>query len=297
MSSLFSPFDPAALRARAEAAIAGALAADAVTPARLQAGMRYASEGGKRLRALLVYAAGMAAGAELQHLDAPAVAVELIHAYSLVHDDLPAMDNDDLRRGRATVHKAFDEALAILAGDALQTRAFEILTHEQFPAPSVQARLAWVRVLAAATGGMGMTGGQALDLEAEHQELRLAELQHLHRLKTGALIAAALAMGLAAGKADTHLQGCVTRFGEALGLAYQIQDDILDVEGTAASLGKTPGKDQAAMKSTYVQLLGLTEAKRSAEAQFSLAAAALDGLGAEAFGLKLLLSRIAQRSA
>ena len=284
-------------QARFAAALDRALPAASVHPARLHEAMRYAAEGGKRLRALLVYAAGLAAGAQLDHLDAPAVAVELIHAYSLVHDDLPAMDDDDLRRGRATVHKAYDEALAILAGDGLHTLAFEILTQTQFAAPGAGTRLAWVQALASGTGSRGMTGGQVLDLESEGKRLALAELQTLHRLKTGALIESAVQMGLAAGSADMATQAALRQYARALGLGYQIQDDVLDVEGSAASLGKTPGKDDAAEKSTYVRLLGIAGAKASAAEQFQFAQEAIAGLGEPASLLRDLLTRVAQRSA
>lgn len=285
----------AAHRARLHAALDAALPPADTHPARLHSAMRYASEGGKRLRALLVYAAGTAADAAPEMLDAPALAVELIHAYSLIHDDLPAMDDDDLRRGRATVHKAFDEATAILAGDALQTIAFEVLVDTRLAAPNDRARLQWVRALAAGTGSLGMTGGQAIDLESEQHQLSLPQLEQLHRLKTGALISASLRMGLIAGSASATLAHAVEIYGAAIGLAYQIQDDVLDVEGTSQTLGKTPGKDALAKKSTYVSLLGLGAAQRRTQALLDSALLALVGFGSNAQPLRDLVETIRRR--
>lgn len=256
--------------------------------------MRYACEGGKRLRALLVYAAGEAGAVSAEMLDAPATAVELIHAFSLVHDDLPAMDDDDLRRGRPTLHKAFDEATAILAGDALQTLAFETLASSGAQVGDA-VRLRWLRALAASTGSRGMTGGQAVDLESEHRRLSLGELESLHQLKTGALITASLRMGLAAAVVRLTQQQAIERYATALGLAYQIQDDVLDVDGTAESLGKTPGKDALAEKSTYVSLLGLESSRLKAQLLFDEAEQALAGFGDEATALRELLGKIRRR--
>ena len=283
-------------RTRFSAALERALPPASAHPARLHSAMRYAAEGGKRLRALLVYAAGEAASAAPEALDAPAVAVELIHAYSLVHDDLPAMDDDALRRGRPTVHKAYDEATAILAGDGLHTLAFEVLMDEAFAPAEAAVRLNWARALAMGTGSRGMTGGQAVDLESEGQQLSLSALQSLHRLKTGALIVAAVRMGLSAGEADAASWQAVDDYAHALGLAYQIQDDVLDVEGSAESLGKTPGKDGLAEKSTYVRLMGLAAAKASAAQLFAQAQASLLPLGARGDFLNLLLQKIQTRS-
>lgn len=287
-------FDEHAL-ARFHAALDAALPPARSLPPRLHSAMRYAAQGGKRLRALLVYAAGRAAGADWQVLDAPAVAVELIHAYSLVHDDLPAMDDDALRRGRPTVHVAFDEATAILAGDGLQTLAFAVLADAECASPELA--LTWVRQLAAATGSEGMTGGQALDLEAEGTALTLDQLRQLHQLKTGALITASVLMGLAAGPKAGEYLGRLRGYADAIGLAFQIQDDVLDVEGSAASLGKTPGKDAASEKSTYVRLLGLAAAKGQAAGLFDQAQEALVGLGPDAAALHYLLNKIRHRSA
>lgn len=214
--------------------------------------------GGKRMRPLLVYATGALFDADEDSLDTPAVAVELIHAYSLVHDDLPAMDDDALRRGQPTVHIAFDEATAILAGDALQTRAFELLA-----AASVSAdlRVGWLQSLASAAGAAGMCGGQALDIDATGQLQSLSDLERMHALKTGALIRAAVRMGALTGGAAHADQQRLDAFADALGLAFQVRDDILDVESSSAQLGKTAGKDAAQSKSTYPALLGMEGAK------------------------------------
>jgi farnesyl diphosphate synthase len=244
---------------RVEARLEAALPPPDQSPQALHQAMRHAVlAGGKRLRPLLVYAAGEALGADEDLLDAPAAAVELVHAFSLVHDDLPAMDDDDLRRGRPTVHIAFDEATAILAGDALQTLAFSVLA--EAPAEAT-LRVAWLQTLAAATGARGMCGGQALDMAATGGQLTLAELERLHALKTGALIRAAVRMGALAGGADDKTLAGLDDYASALGLAFQIRDDILDVEGDSTQLGKTAGKDQSQAKSTYPALLGMARSK------------------------------------
>ncbi len=220
---------------------------------RLASAMRHAVlGGGKRLRPLLTYAAGHALGASDESLDAAAAAVELTHAFSLVHDDLPAMDNDALRRGQPTVHVAFDEATAILTGDALQALAFGLLARAQLPA---LMRIALIGELAEATGASGMCAGQSQDMEATGKTLDLSSLQQMQALKTGALIRAAVRMGaICAGAGDID---DLDEYADALGLAFQIRDDLLDVEGTAAQLGKTAGKDGAQGKSTYPSVLGL----------------------------------------
>ncbi|MBS0192917.1 MAG: polyprenyl synthetase family protein [Proteobacteria bacterium] len=224
-------------------------------PQRLHAAMRHAVLGeGKRIRPQLVYAAGVACGAREDALDAPAVAVELVHAYSLIHDDLPAMDDDSLRRGRPTVHVAFDEATAILAGDALQALAFEVLTGAGGDA---DLRIELVATLACASGTAGMCGGQALDIAATGRIQSLHELERMHVLKTGALFRAAVRMGALCAHADATTLQRLDDFAQAFGLAFQIRDDILDVEGDPAQLGKTAGKDAAQSKSTYPALLGL----------------------------------------
>ncbi|WP_146909074.1 farnesyl diphosphate synthase [Arenimonas daejeonensis] len=244
---------------RVEACLESALPAADQSPQALHQAMRHAVlAGGKRLRPMLAYATGEALGAEESLLDAPATAVELVHAFSLVHDDLPAMDDDALRRGRPTVHVAFDEATAILAGDALQTLAFSVLAES--PAAAT-LRVAWLQTLAEATGTRGMCGGQALDMAATGAQLALAELERLHALKTGALIRAAVRMGALAGDADAETLARLDDYASALGLAFQIRDDILDVEGDSAQLGKTAGKDQSQAKSTYPALLGMARSK------------------------------------
>ncbi len=244
---------------RVEAALEAALPAPDLAPQRLHAAMRHAVlGGGKRMRPLLVYAAGTLTGADEATLDAPAAAVELIHAYSLVHDDLPAMDDDAMRRGRPTVHVAFDEATAILAGDALQTRAFEVLA-DAHAEPAL--RVAWLQTLAQASGVTGMCGGQALDIDATGQQQSLSALQRMHALKTGALIRASVRLGALAGGADADTLQRLDRFADALGLAFQVRDDILDVEASSETLGKTAGKDAAQDKSTYPALLGMDGAK------------------------------------
>jgi farnesyl diphosphate synthase len=244
---------------RTEDALQRSLPDPAQAPQRLHAAMRHAVlGGGKRMRPLLVYASGSLFAADPALLDAPAAAVELIHAYSLVHDDLPAMDDDDLRRGRPTVHIAFDEATAILAGDALQSRAFELLASA--PA-SGELRLAWLQSLSSAAGAAGMCGGQALDIDATGQQQSLPALQTMHALKTGALIRTAIRMGAQAGTSDTAQLQRLDEFAAALGLAFQVRDDILDVESSSEQLGKTAGKDAAQHKSTFPALLGMDGAK------------------------------------
>jgi farnesyl diphosphate synthase len=232
--------------------------------------MRYAVLGaGKRIRPALTYGAGLAIGLELKALNAPACALELIHAYSLVHDDLPAMDNDDLRRGRPTCHRAFDEATAILAGDALQTLAFQVLACDDTVPGGPQARIAMIDTLARASGSRGMAGGQSMDLaaSASGRDLNLATLENIHIHKTGALIRACVRMAtLAVPELSAETANRLDRYAKCLGLAFQIRDDILDVEGETAVIGKTRGKDQAQEKATYPALLGLAEAREKAEA-------------------------------
>ena len=265
-------------------------------PARLHEAMRYSTAGGKHLRPLLVYAAGEVLGVAPTVLDAPAAAVELIHAYSLVHDDLPAMDDDDLRRGRPTTHKQFDEATAILVGDALQTLAFFVLSHHHDTALEPAQRLKMIEVLADAAGSRGMVGGQATDLQAEGKNLNLAELEALHIHKTGALIRACLRLACYA-KAPldaAHLEA-LDRYGKCIGLAFQIQDDVLDVESNSASLGKTAGKDEAHHKSTYPSVMGLPAAKARATELFDIARAAINVFGAQAQPLIWLANHIQGR--
>lgn len=245
---------------RVEATLERELPLAAQHPQRLHAAMRHGMlGGGKRIRPLLVYAAGAAFGVEEPRLDAPAAAVEMIHGYSLVHDDLPAMDDDALRRGRPTVHAAFDEATAVLAGDALQAAAFSLLA----AAPAdPELRVEWLRILAGAAGAAGMCGGQALDMDSTGSEQSLADLQTMHHLKTGALIRASVRMGACAGTMDTATLQRLDVFATALGLAFQVRDDILDIESSSETLGKTAGKDVAQAKSTYPALLGMQGAKQ-----------------------------------
>ncbi|MDD9856752.1 MAG: polyprenyl synthetase family protein [Gammaproteobacteria bacterium] len=257
-------------RERTERALAARLPGSAAIPARLGDAMRYVClGGGKRFRAMLVYACGETAGAAPGQLDAPAAAVEMMHAYSLAHDDLPAMDDDDLRRGRPTCHIAFDEATAILAGDALQTLAFETLSADPALSVSAARRLRMIETLAAAGGARGMAGGQALDMQATGAgpSPDVAHLARIHRLKTGALIRAAARLGgLAAERADDALFGQLDHYAASVGLAFQITDDILDVEAGpgGGALGKHGGADQRMHKATYAGLLGVEKAKMEA---------------------------------
>lgn len=283
-------------RERADAAIAAALDRGATPNTRLQAAMRHAALlGGKRMRPLLVYATGALFDADEVQLDAPATAVELVHAYSLVHDDLPAMDDDALRRGQPTVHVAFDEATAILAGDALHTLAFAVVAD----APTgLEARLAMVRELAEASGALGMCGGQAFDIEATGRggSIALADLERLHAMKTGALLRAAVRFGAITGGADDAARATLDRFANALGLAFQVRDDLLDIEGDSATLGKTAGKDAASDKATFPALLGL-EASRARLAELSDAMdAALAGFGDRAAPLRALAHQVVHRT-
>ena len=283
-------------RERVEAALEDRLPAeDELRPAPLGAAMRYAVLGsGKRLRPVLVLAGCEAVGGDSERALAAAVAVECIHAYSLVHDDLPALDNDDLRRGRPTTHRAFDEATAILVGDALQTLAFQsIADAEGLPEA---ARLRMVRCLAHAAGAGGMVGGQALDLVQEDTEIDAAALQRTHRLKTGALLRASVELGALAGEADPDARAALQAYGGHIGLAFQIVDDVLDVEGDTQALGKTAGADMANHKATYPALLGLEESKRMAAAEVDGALACLDGLGPAAEPLRDLARYIVDRN-
>ena len=269
----------------------------AAAPTRLHEAMRYAAlGGGKRVRACLVYAAGMALGARLERLDAPACAVELTHAYSLVHDDLPCMDDDDLRRGKPSCHRAYDQATALLAGDALQTLAFEILATAPALAAGPTQRLEMIATLARAAGAAGMAGGQAIDLASVGKKLALEELQDMHARKTGALIHAAVRLGaLTAETPDTRLLAALDTYGHAIGLAFQIADDVLDVEGETATLGKQPGVDQARGKPTYATLLGTESAKAKARALFNRALESLAPLGDNGAVLAALARYIVER--
>ena len=283
-------------RQRADAALEQALRAHALDDTRLQAAMRHAALiGGKRMRPLLVYATGRMLGADVAALDAPASAVELIHAYSLVHDDLPAMDDDALRRGQPTVHVAFDEATAILAGDALQTLAFRQLADA--PAPA-EVRIAMVRELATASGALGMCGGQAFDIDATGRggDIDLAELERLHAMKTGALLRCAVRLGALAGGADATAHAALDRYAEALGLAFQIRDDLLDIEADSATLGKTAGKDAAQNKATFPALLGVDGSRARLADLRETMHAAIAPFGDDAATLAELARMVVERS-
>jgi len=265
--------------------------------ARLREAMRYSVLGaGKRLRPTLVYLTGEALGAPLERLDDPAAAVELIHVYSLVHDDLPAMDDDDLRRGRPTCHRAYDEATAILVGDALQALAFAVLASDPGDG-STPLRLEMIRVLARATGTSGMAGGQAVDLAAVGQSLTVGAIEDMHRRKTGALIQASVMLGaLAAGVGGGSELAALERFGGEIGLAFQIQDDILDVEGDPRVLGKSTGADAAHAKPTYPSTVGIETARTRARELRDAAISALAPLGPRAVALTQLANFIVARA-
>lgn len=259
--------------------------------------MRYAClNGGKRIRPILVYASARAVDANLDNSDAAACAVELIHSYSLIHDDLPAMDDDDLRRGKPSVHKAFDEATAILAGDALQALAFQVLSNQSNELSSA-AKLQMIAVLSEASGPFGMTGGQSLDLEASGNDIGLDHLETLHKLKTGALIKASVKMGaLCNSQIETCQLQLLERYAENIGLAFQVQDDILDEISDTATLGKPQGSDKAQSKTTYVSLLGLERAKSKANELAIRAIKSLDQFSASADILRDLATFVVNRT-
>jgi farnesyl diphosphate synthase len=253
-------------RERVENALDNWIPAKEVLPGQLHDAMRYAVfNGGKRMRPILTYATGYALRVPFERLDGPACAVELIHAYSLVHDDLPSMDDDDLRRGKPTCHIAFDEATAVLAGDALQTLAFEILSRDESMIANPNARLRMISALAEASGSRGMVGGQAIDLACVGKDLNLAELENMHIHKTGALIHASVKLAALScdSAASSHIER-LEHFAKCLGLAFQIQDDVLDVESDTDTLGKTQGADQARNKPTYPSIVGLSRSKEMA---------------------------------
>ena len=295
-----APFDSrfAAYRARIERVLDECLALPDPGTSRLREAMRYSAlGGGKRLRPILVYATGDALGVPLHLLDAPAAAVELIHVYSLVHDDLPAMDNDDLRRGRPTCHRAFDEATAILVGDALQALAFSVLANHPGEGIPAEARLEMIRILAHATGTSGMAGGQAIDLESVGRSLSLEALENMHRRKTGALIEGSVLLGAtAAGVREGPELEALRRFGADIGLAFQIHDDILDVAGDASVLGKATGADAARGKPTYPSVIGLDAARARAIELRDRAIGALQPLGSRAELLVALAHYVVSRT-
>lgn len=281
----------AARLAAFEAAAQAQLPAADRAPQRLHQAMRYAVlDGGKRVRPLLVDAAGEVVGAPEAALRAAALAVEYVHAYSLIHDDLPCMDNDVLRRGKPTVHIAFDEATAMLAGDALQAEAFQAIAEAPIEAGT---RAALMAELAAAAGTRGMCGGQAIDLAAVGSSMSRAELEQMHGMKTGALLRAAVRMGALAGAADPAVLAPLDRYAHAVGLAFQVVDDVLDVEATSQDLGKTAGKDAQQGKPTYVSMLGLSAARQWAERLRQDAHGALDTLPAAAAARAVRLRQLA----
>ncbi|MFV3319246.1 (2E,6E)-farnesyl diphosphate synthase [Pseudomonas sp. NY15374] len=286
-----------ACQARVDAALEPLFVAPSKELERLYAAMRYSvMNGGKRVRPLLAYAACEAFGVAPEQANGAACAVELIHAYSLVHDDLPAMDDDDLRRGQPTTHKAFDEACAILAGDGLQSLAFSALLDAHLSPQPDAIRLAMVQALAKAAGPAGMVGGQAIDLGSVGVKLDQQALEYMHRHKTGALIEASVRLGaLASGRAEAPQLDALQTYAQAIGLAFQVQDDILDVESDTATLGKRQGADIARDKPTYPALLGLDAAKAYAIELRDQALVALEGFGESAEPLRALARYIVER--
>jgi geranylgeranyl pyrophosphate synthase len=265
------------------------------SPKRLHDAMRYAVfNGGKRVRPLLVYAAGECLGVDEQILDAPAAALELIHAFSLVHDDLPAMDDDDLRRGKPTLHRQFDEATAILAADALQPLAFRVLAEIRDVAPDTRIRL--IKLIADACGSIGMTGGQSMDLAAEGKSLTAEEIETMYALKTGALIhAAAVSASYLSEKLSSDQESAIDAFGRTIGVAFQIKDDILDIEGDTEVIGKHAGADQRLGKATYPGLIGIDQARDRCNSLLQSALEQLDDFGADAEPLRWLARYIVNR--
>ncbi|RJS93971.1 polyprenyl synthetase family protein [Salinisphaera sp. Q1T1-3] len=292
------PYQATHYSQRIEHVLEACLPTEDRAPARLHEAMRYAAlSPGKRMRPRLVYAAATALGVPLSRVDGAAAAIELIHAYSLVHDDLPAMDDDDLRRGRPTTHKAFDDATAILAGDALQALAFEIVATHAGLDDAPAARVAVIRRLGRAVGSRGMVGGQALDIAFEGQTgVTVEDLETVHNLKTGALLSAAVMMAAAAADdLSSDVAECLEIFAARIGLAFQVRDDVLDIESTTEQLGKQQGADIAHDKATYPALLGLDEAKALADRLYTEATAALDILGDRADDLRALAAEIVKR--
>ena len=281
--------------ARVDSALDRALPAESVSPERLHAAMRYAVlTGGKRVRPLLVYATGECLQIEPQLLDVPAVAIELIHAFSLVHDDLPAMDNDDLRRGKPTVHKQYDEATAILAADALQPLAFSVLANLENAPPDAAIQL--VQLLAKACGSIGMTGGQSIDLAAEGMALSESQLEHMYALKTGALIHASIVSAcLLCENLASDDFNALDDFARNIGLAFQIKDDILDVEGDTEVIGKPAGSDESQNKATYPALFGISASRKRCDDLLNNALSNLSRFGSSAAPLEWLARFIVER--
>lgn len=280
---------------RVAAKLDSVLPAASIAPQKLHDAMRYAVfNGGKRVRPLLVYAAGECLQIDEQRLDAPAAGIELIHAFSLVHDDLPAMDDDDLRRGKPTVHRKYDEATAILAADALQPLAFGVLA--AMPEATAQTRLRLVKMVADACGSLGMTGGQSLDLSAEGRELSIAEIEQMYALKTGALIHASIvSAALLSDTASDEQVAALDAFGRSIGVAFQIKDDILDVEGETEVIGKQTGADQRLNKATYPGLVGIETARARCDELLASALQRLDDFGENAASLRWLARFIVER--
>jgi farnesyl diphosphate synthase len=284
-----------AIQTRMEGALARLLPAAHLAPERLHQAMRYGVlEGGKRVRPLLVFGAGEVAHAPAERLEVVAAAVELIHAYSLVHDDLPCMDDDVLRRGKPSVHVEYDEATALLVGDALQSLAFQLLAEHRL-ADSPLAQLDMVRTLAAATGSRGMAGGQQIDLESTGKALALPELELMHIHKTGALIRAAVTLGAACGSVSAAERQKLDHYAKTIGLAFQVVDDVLDYDASTATLGKTAGKDSKQSKPTYVSTLGLGRARELAGALRAEAHASLEPFGPRARRLAQLADFVVLR--
>ena len=281
---------------RVENALSELLPASRIAPSRLHDAMRYSTlGGGKRVRAMLVFGAGELTHADGDRLKVAASAVEMIHAYSLIHDDLPCMDDDVLRRGKPTCHVEFDEATALLAGDALQSLAFQLMGEYRL-ADSADVQLKMIQLFAAAGGSRGMAGGQAIDLDAVGKAISIPELEYMHILKTGALIRASVLLGAHCGNAlpQSDLDR-LDRYAKCVGLAFQVVDDILDEEGDAETLGKTAGKDKANAKPTYTSLMGLPDAKRFAAELLSDALECLSSFGAEAARLREIADFIVHR--
>jgi farnesyl diphosphate synthase len=279
---------------RIEEVLDEALPPDSQEPRKLHSAMRYSAlGGGKRVRALLCYAAAELCNTDIAVADAAAASVELIHAYSLVHDDMPCMDDDDLRRGKPSCHKQYDDATALLVGDALQSLAFDVLSTPQLCANANQ-QISMLNILAKAAGSTGMAGGQAIDLSSVGKALSQQELEDMHQLKTGALIQAAALLGAAGGTLEQI--SAVHIYAESIGLAFQVIDDILDTEADTATLGKTAGKDAESNKPTYVTIMGLDVAKQLASQLYETAIAALSPFGDDALRLRELAGFITQRN-
>ena len=284
-------------QARVESVLDVNMPLESISPMRLHEAMRYSVlGGGKRVRALLAYGAGEFCGAQLNKIDLPAASVEIIHAFSLVHDDMPCMDNDDLRRGKPSTHNKYGDAMAMLVGDALQSLAFALISQEKLLNNATQ-KLQMLHILALASGSRGMAGGQAIDLESIGIPLTRAELEHMHIQKTGALVRAAALLGAySADNPDEDKVKAVDHFAKSIGLAFQVVDDILDAKADTKTLGKTAGKDADQNKSTYVTILGISAAQQLVDELHANAMAALSFYGSEADLLRQLANFITQRS-